>query len=47
MLITSGNNVPFYAYQHLISRFMPIRVFKKLCIAFVRFEFLLPPKHSM
>ena len=32
MLITSGNNVPFYAYQHLISRFMPIRVWKKLTL---------------
>ena len=36
MLITSGNNVPFYAYQHLISRFMPIRVWKKLYIAFTQ-----------
>jgi len=36
MLITSGNNVPFYAYQHLISRCMPIRVWKKLYIAFTQ-----------
>ena len=36
MLITSGNNVPFYAYQHLISRFMPIRVWKKRYIAFTQ-----------
>ena len=36
MLITSGNNVPFYAYQHLISQFMPIRMWKKLYIVFTQ-----------
>jgi len=36
MLITSGKNDPFYAYQHLISRFMPISVWKKLNIAFTQ-----------
>ncbi len=59
MLIISGNDdVLFYAYQLLISHFMPIRVWKKLLIKFtqnrvffleqsVRFEFSLPPKHTM
>jgi len=36
MLITSGKNVLFYAYQHLISRFMPVRVWKKLYITFTQ-----------
>ena len=37
MLIISGNDdVPFYAYQLLILRFMPIRVWKKLLIEFTQ-----------